>query len=148
MEIITNLEYNKERHRLEPFIINHFKPAIFPMISHKVVGNIMDGRNMIQAMEQLMVLDWRTMLQIGTPSTSQKTIVTLADDRMVCIYLLQTHAKDKMVMMVVGNKKDIEHIVIAYVGNQAMFDDYLKELNVSQIECYNNLIHLEEENHG
>lgn len=145
MEIIINLEYNKNHHQLESFIRQHFKPAIFPMISHKVVGTIMNGRSMLQAIEQLMVLEWRTMRRIGNPSTAQKTLVSLADDSIVCVYLLQNHAKDKMVMMVVGNKKDIEHMVIAYVGEKGAFDDYLKDLNVSQIECYNNLLHLEED---
>lgn len=148
MEIITNLDYNEETHTLAPFVRKYFKPALFPMVSHKVVGNIMNGRNMVQAMEQLLIMDWRTMRLVKPVSTGQRTLVDLEDGNTVSVQLLQSPTKDKTVMMVVGDKEKILHMVIAYVGKPETFHQYLEELGVSKYECYGNIIHLEEEEDG
>lgn len=145
MEIITNLDYNEETHTLEPFLRKHFGPSLFPMVSHKVVGNIMNGRNMVQAMEQLMSMDWRTMRLVKPTSTGQRTNVDLADGNTVSVHLLQSANKDKTVMMIVGDKKVINHMVIAYVGSEETFNGYLREIGITQYECYDNLIHLVED---
>lgn len=145
MEIITNLDYNEDQHTLEPFMKTYFKPALFPMVSHKVVGTIMNGRNMVQAMEQLLRMDWRTMRLVKPVSTGQRTLVDLEDGNTVSVQLLQSPTKDKTVMMVVGDKEKILHMVIAYVGTPETFHKYLEELGVSKYECYDNIIHLEED---
>ena len=142
MEIITNLDYNEDNHTLHPFLKNHFGPSMFPMVSHKVVGNILNGRNMIQAMEQLMSMQWRTMRLVKPTSTGQRTLVDLEDGNTVSVHLLQSATKDKTVMMVVGDKKVINHIVIAYEGSEETFNGYLEEIGITQYECYDNLIHL------
>lgn len=144
MEIITNLRYNEKQHTLHPFLRDHFKTPIFPMVSHKAVGKIMNGRNMIQSMEALMKLDWRTMRQSRPTSTGQRTNIVLGDNTNVSVCLLQSAAKDKMVMMVTGDDKEIQFMVIAYTGCEDTFNQYLEELGVSELECYANLIHLEE----
>lgn len=145
MEIITNLDYNEDNHTLHPFLKNHFGPSMFPMVSHKVVGNILNGRNMIQAMEQLMSMQWRTMRLVKPTSTGQRTLVDLEDGNTVSVHLLQSATKDKTVMMVVGDKEKILHMVIAYVGKPETFHQYLEELGVSKYECYDSIIHLEED---
>lgn len=145
MEIITNLNYNADEHNLHPFLHEHFKPVLFPIVSHKAVGTIMNGRNMIQAMEKLLQLTWRTVRTSRPTESGQRTNVVLGDNTNVSVHLLQSGNKDKMVMMVTGDNESIHHLVIAYVGEKEMFHSYLKEMNISHLECYSNLIHLEED---
>lgn len=147
MQVITNLNFKEDSYTLAPFLRKHFKPTIIPMMSHKVVGEIMNGRNMISAIEQLMSMEWRIMRMVGTMTTGQRTLGELEDDTRLSVHLLQNAHKDKCIIMVSGDNKVIHHIVIAYVGDEKYFDKYLEELNISKLEVYSkdNLIHYEEE---
>lgn len=141
MEIITNIYYKPE-YQISKFTRTYFGLSMTTPIQHKVLASLLDNSNLIQAIEKIMARTWQ-----GIPglSNNQKTLIELADDDFANVLLLKSAQGDKLTIMVMGNKKYVDYLTIAFVGSKAKLEEYLKVLNIPEIAIYSNLLHLEED---
>lgn len=145
MEIITNVTYNEHRHSLKAFCLKYEKMSIMPIVHHKTVRDAMHNRDMIEALEVIMSYNWVTGNMRPNTTIGQNSYIKLAGDIVVNVHVIVNDKGDKLCIMDAIQRKTIHNMIIAYVGDTQVFNHYMTELNISELERYSDIRHLEED---
>ena len=145
MEIISTVIYDKSRHAVVSFLKDHVKPFIIHLIDPKKVDGYVNRKSVTQTIEEIITLRWTTMLTIKGQITGQMVVVELIDNAWVHVHLLVNGKGDRMVMLLNGQHKELMMVDLGFVGDPAVFDDYLTKLNISRFEAYSHLSHYKED---
>lgn len=146
MEIITNITYSEHRHGLKAFSRKYVNPILMiPVIHHKTVRHAMHNRDMIQALEVIMQYNWIPGSLRAGGTSGQSTYIKLAGDIVVNVYVIINDKGDRLCIMDVIQRKTVHNMIIAYVGDPVVFNHYMVELGVSELERYNDIRHLVED---
>ena len=78
-------------------------------------------------------------------TVGQSTYIKLAGDIVVNVYVILNDKGDRLCIMDAVQRKTIHNMIIAFVGSPDVFDHYMIELNISELERYSDLRHLVEE---
>lgn len=142
MEILSNI-YITEEYTITPFVNKHFRGySLGTPIHHKDLGDILNNRKLIPAMQQIMARPWRSAHGL---ISHQKTLLELEADDFANVLLLKSAGGDRLCLMIIGTKKVMEYVIIAFVGEEEVFESYLKDLNIPSIAVYSNIITKPEE---
>ena len=145
MEIITNIHYDGHRHSLNAFAKKHVKIMLIPMVHHKTVHHAFNNRNMVDALSVILQYKWIPGRLKPGCTTGQSTYLKLAGGINVVVYLITNAEGDKLCMVDVNEANSERALIISYVGEKATFEHFMTQLNVSDFEIYNRILHLEED---
>ncbi|MDD2944920.1 MAG: hypothetical protein PHG15_03720 [Acinetobacter sp.] len=141
MEIITSIKHDDKRHEVVNFLKNDVKPFIIHLIDPKKVKGYVDGKSVVQTIEEIITGRWTSMLTLPNQITGQMVTVELVDNAWVHVHVMINGKKERMVMLLSGQNKDLNFIDIGFVGNENTFNEYMKKLNISDLEVQMNIIH-------
>jgi hypothetical protein len=145
MEIITTVVYDGHRHSLNAFVKKHIKIMIIPMMPAKVVHDAMNNRNMIDTISVILQYNWIPGRLKEGATTGQRTYLKLAGGLQAVVHLIINSAGDRLCMIDIIEPEAPRALIVAYVGNRAAFDTYMREMNITELELYSRLKHLEED---
>jgi hypothetical protein len=141
MEIITSIKYDESRHKIIKFLKDDVKPFIIHLADPKKIEKLVNGNTVIQTIEKVITLNWTSMLTLPNQITGQMVRVSLIDNAWVQIHLLINGKKERMVILLSGQNKTLNYIDIGFIGSEETFNEYLKKLNISELESQMNVIH-------
>lgn len=140
MEIVSHI-YFEESINIEAFRKTFFGRCIIPPLHHKTIGEILNNRKITEALEVMCQTPWQGSKGLWG---SQITSVILANDDVTRIMLLKSPQGDKLALALMGDATSAEVLSIAYIGNESLFKQYMKVLNIPEITLITNAIHYEE----
>ena len=145
MEIIVSLNHDPKRHTVEEFIAKYFEKMSTTLMTHTAVHNMISGRSIADSIESIITTDWKYTRMVGSMVATQVHLIELVDEAWAHVYLLENAKRDKLVMYVSGQRLVALTVDLGFVGDKAIFDKYLTELSVSEIEAYTQILHLIED---
>lgn len=145
MEIITNIAYDGHRHALNAFTNKHKKIMLIPMMHHKKVEDAFNNRNLVDAIEVILNYKWITGRLATNATTGQSTYLKLAGGIKAIVYLIANEAGDRLCLVDVDQPGAAKALIVAFVGDKNIFKHYMTQLNITDLEVYSRLLHLDEE---
>lgn len=145
MEIIASIVYNQKNHSTIEFIKKYFARMAVSMMKYEAVHASISHRSIGDSMRTLLDTKWEYTKMVGSMVAGQCHQIELVDDAWVHIYLLENASKDKFVMYMSGQHKEVLTIDLGFVGNPKTFKKYIDELTISEFEVYSDVSHLIED---
>lgn len=144
MEIITTVVYDGHRHSLNAFVNEHIKRMIIPMVPRKIVHDAMNNRNMVDGISVLLTYKWIPGPLKTGDTTGQRTYLKLSKIETI-VHLVVNSEDDRLCLVDITEPGMPRALLVAYVGEKAAFERYMRQLNITELELYNRLRHLKED---
>lgn len=141
MELISSVVYNANNHSTIDFVKKYFARMAVDMMRYEVVDAMITRRSIRDSITSILETKWNYTKMVGSMVASQAHVVELIDDAWIHVYLLENAPKDKLVLFVSGQHKEVLNIDIGFIGNPETLKRYLKELTITEFEAYADIHH-------
>lgn len=145
MEIITTILYDGHRHSLNAFVKKYVRIMIIPMVRPKIVHDAMNNRNMVDGISVLLTYMWIPGPLRADQTIGQRTYIKLSGGIKAIVHLFTNTNGDRLCMIDITKPDTPRALLIAFVGDKESFNKYMTEMGISELELYNRIRHLDED---